>query len=774
MMKSYVMRASLLAITLILITVSSFGADDLAADGGVLLPSFSVDVTQGQVGTGFIVNCTNTTTDLDPGCTESLTYTWSINNGVQGVDWDFLSNTNANSTDVIIGFLTAGCYDIQLNVIECLNTIGANPITIIVSGVPEINIPSASSIDICAGNSVNIDWEIASNNNQNVVVEILVDGVSVSNGTYSPASICSPIGSIDITGTFTASDLSVGTHEFELIATGGFNSSIISHIENFEVFDNPTFTIGGLSEICEGECIDLQVNWIDSPTNDVDLDWTLDAAPGSSGETFNYCPTYSSGTAVIGLTVTGINTCSSSAAMSVTTTPIPITSIMVSEIEGCSPLIVDFQAEVDFAAITAWDFGNGQNDAENLSPQMIFDCEDYNSGDCLFDVNFTAISASNPNCLSTNSETITIHPQPIADFNLSSEGTCFDVGSDADIIINNTSSNITGLNCSGGVEPYAWTVFPTGVTDCTELSTDVPNLFAAGTGVFTIGLVATDVFGCSSQTFKDFDVFSNPIPEITFLQNTICLPLEVEILNTSTGASTFNLEIPGFVIPDNFSSPFLIEAEYPGVYEAELTITSDDGCTVVLEIDTAFQAWYPPVADFLVTPEEIIFLDPIVTFVNMSVGGTEYIWSFGDGTGSSEVSPEHEYDRADSYEVQLHVTNIHGCTDIATQTIHVTNELQLYVPNAFTPDNDGNNDSWVPVINGEELILSYECWVYDRWGKLVFNSTTIGEPWVGDNIVDGVGTHYVSATEQFSWKIEVKMVDGRGANISTGTVFLVR
>ena len=446
----------------------------------------------------------------------------------------------------------------------------------------------------------------------------------------------------------------------------------------------------------------------------------------------------------------------------------------ISDIEGCAPLTVDFIADVDFAAVTAWAFGNGQNDSDNLSTQTTFDCEDYNSGDCLFDVSFTAISASNPNCLSTNTETITLHPQPLADFNLSSEGICFDMGSDADIIINNTSSNIIGLNCSGGIEPYAWTVFPTGVNDCTELSTDVPNLFAAGTGVFTIGLVATDAFGCSSQTFKDFDVFSNPVPEITFLQNTICLPLEVEILNTSTGASTFSLEVPGFVIPDNFSSPFVIEAEYPGVYEAELTITSDEGCTVVLDIDNAFQAWDPPVADFLVTPEEIIFLDPIVTFVNMSNGGTEYIWSFGDGTGASEVNPEHEYERADSYEVQLHVTNIHGCTDIATQTIHVTNELQIFVPNAFTPDNDGNNDSWAPVINGEELILSYECWVYDRWGKLVFNSTTIGEPWIGDNTVDGAGTHYVSATEQFSWKIEVKKVNGLGANISTGTVFLVR
>ena len=768
------MRLYLLAITLILITICSFGADDLDANGSASSPSFTTDSTQGQVENGFVVNCTNTTSDLDPSCTTDETYTWSVNNGLEGIDWGFVGGSNANSTNVSIAFINAGCYDIQLNVIECATSIGASPTTIFVSRMPEINITNASSLSICEGDNVDIEWGVSSNNNQSIDVEIRIDGESVSNESYVPTSICLSIGSTDIVETFTANSLAAGSHEIELIATSEFYTASINQVVNFEVFENQTFTIEGLNEICEGECIDLQVNGIDIPMNPVDLNWTLDGADYTTGNNFNHCPTYSEGTAVVELTVNTDNSCATSAAISVTTTPIPVTSITVSINEGCAPLTVNLQADVNFAAVTAWDFGNGENDSENLASQIVYDCVDYNSGNCLFDVSFTAISASNPNCFSNNSETIVVHPKPLANFDLNSEGACFDIGNDAEMITNNTSSNITGLDCSGAIEPYAWTVFPSGTSDCTGSLADIPNLFAAGTGVFTIGLNATDQYGCSAQAFKDFEVYSNPIPEITFLQNSICLPLEVEILNTSTGASTFNLELPGFVVPNDFASPFLIEAVFPGVYEAELTITSDEGCTVVLEIDTAFQAWNPPVADFLVTPEEILFLDPIVTFQNMSEGGTEYIWSFGDGEGSSEISPEHEFNRADSYEVQLLVTNIYGCTDLATQTIQVTSELQIFVPNAFTPDNDGNNDSWAPVINGEELILSYECWVYDRWGKLVFNSTTLGEPWIGENNIDGAGTHYVSSTEQYSWKIEIKKVDGRGADITTGTVFLVR
>ena len=47
-----------------------------------------------------------------------------------------------------------------------------------------------------------------------------------------------------------------------------------------------------------------------------------------------------------------------------------------------------------------------------------------------------------------------------------------------------------------------------------------------------------------------------------------------------------------------------------------------------------------------------------------------------------------------------HVTNEYGCTDVATETINISNLLQIFVPNSFTPNNDGNNDAWIPVVSG--------------------------------------------------------------------------
>jgi gliding motility-associated-like protein len=64
----------------------------------------------------------------------------------------------------------------------------------------------------------------------------------------------------------------------------------------------------------------------------------------------------------------------------------------------------------------------------------------------------------------------------------------------------------------------------------------------------------------------------------------------------------------------------------------------------------------------------------------------------------------------------------------------------IFAPNTFTPNNDGVNDIWT-------LVTDPSCWIdwhiliYDRWGRLVWESTTPGEVWVGSNYK---GNHYVA------------------------------
>ncbi|MBL0341055.1 MAG: PKD domain-containing protein [Bacteroidetes bacterium] len=52
-----------------------------------------------------------------------------------------------------------------------------------------------------------------------------------------------------------------------------------------------------------------------------------------------------------------------------------------------------------------------------------------------------------------------------------------------------------------------------------------------------------------------------------------------------------------------------------------------------------------------------------ITFNNTSANATSYIWNFGDGTTSTQVSPSHNYTTAGSYMVTLIASNANGCTD---------------------------------------------------------------------------------------------------------------
>jgi gliding motility-associated-like protein len=56
-------------------------------------------------------------------------------------------------------------------------------------------------------------------------------------------------------------------------------------------------------------------------------------------------------------------------------------------------------------------------------------------------------------------------------------------------------------------------------------------------------------------------------------------------------------------------------------------------------------------------------------------------------------------------------------------------DYSIYIPSAFTPDNDGLNDVFfVYATNLQRAELS----VFNRWGVLVFSTTDISQPWTGD------------------------------------------
>ena len=142
-----------------------------------------------------------------------------------------------------------------------------------------------------------------------------------------------------------------------------------------------------------------------------------------------------------------------------------------------------------------------------------------------------------------------------------------------------------------------------------------------------------------------------------------------------------------------------------------------------------------PVAAFVLNPPTVDIIDPRVDFTDNSMGATSWDYNFGEpNSGSSNTSslqnPDHGYLDTGVYIISLAVENSFGCTDTAWNSVSVYASGQLYYPNAFTPNNDGLND--VYFVKGRYFDwATFEMYVYNRWGDVVFQSNDVNKGWNG-------------------------------------------
>jgi gliding motility-associated-like protein len=105
-----------------------------------------------------------------------------------------------------------------------------------------------------------------------------------------------------------------------------------------------------------------------------------------------------------------------------------------------------------------------------------------------------------------------------------------------------------------------------------------------------------------------------------------------------------------------------------------------------------------------------------VQFTSTTVNVYDFVWDFGDGTGSTRESPEHDYDEEGTYLVTLTVVNANGCEMVLEDSVTVYPPLHVYIPNAFTPNGDGLNDVFGMIGEG---YLYYDLEIFDRWGNVM-------------------------------------------------------
>lgn len=189
----------------------------------------------------------------------------------------------------------------------------------------------------------------------------------------------------------------------------------------------------------------------------------------------------------------------------------------------------------------------------------------------------------------------------------------------------------------------------------------------------------------------------------------------------------------------------------PGCYDVSLTVTSPFGCVGDSTFTNYICVFPDPIADFSWNPLTPTVLDYVVNFNDQSTNAINFSWDFAGMGTSTNQNPSFEFENVapGDYLVCLNVVSPDGCVDDTCKYVTIYDEYLLYVPNAFTPDGDGINDVFLPVINGVDPD-SYEFMIFNRWGELIFETDVINRAW------DGTYKGKPSQQDVYVWKIKAR------------------
>ncbi len=164
------------------------------------------------------------------------------------------------------------------------------------------------------------------------------------------------------------------------------------------------------------------------------------------------------------------------------------------------------------------------------------------------------------------------------------------------------------------------------------------------------------------------------------------------------------------------------------------TVTSNagPGCSTSTTIAVGLTSY--PNAVFTASNNVSNTFPQSISVVNSSSMATSYYWSLSNGsTATSTVPlfvPSFDVNGPGTYTLTLIASN-GGCNDTTTSIIVVKDVIaSLTMPNVFTPNGDGVNDFFYPVMVSFSQMT---CSVYDRWGVLVYEFSGLTDKWNGEN-----------------------------------------
>ncbi len=271
------------------------------------------------------------------------------------------------------------------------------------------------------------------------------------------------------------------------------------------------------------------------------------------------------------------------------------------------------------------------------------------------------------------------------------------------------------LGTTGNALQYIWT--PATYLSSAAIKNPFANPLIASITYHVTGIIGK----CKDSSKVTIRTLPYP-PAYAGRDTTVCFGFSAPLM--ASGGLYYQWSPPTFLSATKIPNPIVIRPTITTQYIVAVTDTV--GClkpaydTVVVNVDPFIIADAGP-ADTTVVLGEPLFL--------LGSGGATYSWSPATWLSNPSISnpvalPE------DNITYHLLVTSLAGCQQSDSIRIKLYKvPPSFYVPTAFTPNNDHNNDILKPILLGMRSLNYFR--VYDRWGKLLFNTSQKGQGWDG-------------------------------------------
>lgn len=681
------------------------------------------------------------------GCAPQTILFDNLSNGGNQYFWSFGDGGTSSAFSPTHTYPNPGVYEVQLIAIDSntCNVVDTAYRTIVVNAIPVASVTPDTSI--CEGESV-----------------VLTAAGGSSYQWQPPIYLNNPVA-----GTVVATPAADVTYDVIVTNQGGCSDTTQVTVN---LLTRPSAQAVGDTLICPGDTANL------SASGGVDYQWL--PSNGLSQPTAAQTGASPGGSTVYTVEVTAANGCTDLDTVTVDVSPID------AEAGPDSDLCIGDSLTLNGSGGSSFQWtGSGLSNPSIPNPTVAPSS----------DVVYTLTVTDQYGCVDEDSVRITVRPLPLVE-----------AGSDV-ILCDNDSIQLV----ASGAQNYSW--FPP--TNLSNPNIGSPFAFPSSNTTYTV--TGTDQFGCVNSDSLFIEVLPAPVAVATG-SGTICQDSSIQLFasgglsyswSPSAGLSDPNIQDPlatlgsttlftvqvfaangcddeDTVLVEVTPTPVIDITGRPLICAGTFTSLAASGAetyewntgdnTSLIRVEPDSSTVYSvvgyvegcpslptdfsltvdqgvPTADFIADPDSG-WVPMTTTFNNLSSGASTYTWDFGDGNGSTLMSPTHVYQDTGRFVVELIAYNENSCPDTIQRRVIVGADFSIFIPNAFTPNGDGVNDFFSTPWYG---VREFHIMLFDRWGMLIYESFDPDFQWAGlykgNEVQEGVYTYVIEARGYIGEKV---------------------